>query len=472
MTSACAVRLAHPPAASLPPSTPRSSFIRAKALGPLLYPQSLRLALPGAPATTALQVHARGAGRRRAGMRLPARRLPALASMRWAFTHAPARLPPRLLQPPQGLLEVRVVEAANLPRMNWTGGPPDFPGGRPTLAPCLCISVPCPALPRPAAPAPAGGADPFVRLWVRESSKFRTSVRSRTLHPCWDEQFTLIVHAASLQTLTLVLYDSGGRAPPATLPASRWARHWMGLERDHSTPQLGGDTAIRHTPALLCMPPAADTLLPDEEVGRAEVPLASLDLSPAAQNDLWLPLVPPYRQKHSRRSGRRRLALSRHGSLEGDAAAVAGTVASGGSASAQLEGRGDAASGSNLLQRIGSSSAAATAEQAAAAQGPQPRRTPLQRLTAAPAALAAALGSAAGGGSRDPQLHVQCSFSAFSPVEQEAAGAARQGGPGIVQILRRLSRQSKVPALLRSGVLGVALERAEGLSRRGGFTRN
>ena len=38
----------------------------------------------------------------------------------------------------------------------------------------------------------------------------------------------------------------------------------------------------------------------------------------------------------------------------------------------------------------------------------------------------------------------------------------------------RLSRQSRVPGLLRSGVLGIHLERAENLSSRtqAGFTRN
>ena len=47
------------------------------------------------------------------------------------------------------------------------------------------------------------------RLWVREATKFTTSVRSRTLNPTWDEHFTLIVHSARYQALTLVVYDSG-----------------------------------------------------------------------------------------------------------------------------------------------------------------------------------------------------------------------------------------------------------------------
>ena len=48
------------------------------------------------------------------------------------------------------------------------------------------------------------------RRWVRDESKFRTSVKSRTLSPQWEEQFTLIVHDTRFQALTLVLFDSGG----------------------------------------------------------------------------------------------------------------------------------------------------------------------------------------------------------------------------------------------------------------------
>ncbi|EFN56892.1 hypothetical protein CHLNCDRAFT_51690 [Chlorella variabilis] len=47
------------------------------------------------------------------------------------------------------------------------------------------------------------------------------------------------------------------------------------------------------------------------------------------------------------------------------------------------------------------------------------------------------------------------------------------GRPGIVSIMRRLSRVSRVPELLRSGVLTIHLEKAEGLSTMGqaGFTK-
>lgn len=39
--------------------------------------------------------------------------------------------------------------------------------------------------------------------------QMHTAVRSRTLSPCWDEKFTLLVHSSQHQELTLELYDSG-----------------------------------------------------------------------------------------------------------------------------------------------------------------------------------------------------------------------------------------------------------------------
>ncbi|PRW33926.1 kinesin K39 [Chlorella sorokiniana] len=90
------------------------------------------------------------------------------------------------------------------------------------------------------------------------------------------------------------------------------------------------------------------------------------------------------------------------------------------------------------------------------------------------AAVPAAVHAQVTGSVRECLLHVRCSFSAFTREEVEAAGAASAGRPGIVTILRRLSRQSKVPGLLRSGVLHLHLERAEGLASKAqaGFTTN
>lgn len=51
--------------------------------------------------------------------------------------------------------------------------------------------------------------DPFCNLWVRESHKLRTTVKSRTLKPVWKESFTFMVHSTQHQELTMALYDSG-----------------------------------------------------------------------------------------------------------------------------------------------------------------------------------------------------------------------------------------------------------------------
>jgi hypothetical protein len=76
--------------------------------------------------------------------------------------------------------------------------------------------------------------------------------------------------------------------------------------------------------------------------------------------------------------------------------------------------------------------------------------------------------------SGEPQIHVRCKFVPFT--RQEAHAAAAAGGPGAAEQLRQLGlTDSAVPALLRSGVLTVYIEKAEGLSSRmhdAGFTRN
>lgn len=194
----------------------------------------------------------------------------------------------------------------------------------------------------------------------------------------------------------------------------------------------------------------------------------------------------------------------------------------------------------------------AAAQQAEEQPGLPPQRSrgfSLRRMTSRLPATLISLGSTGSAGSgaaceaapfgrssRGCQLHIQCSFSAFTPDEVQAAGAAA-ARPGIVTLLRRqgaqpnhavaclpacsivqtwparllrqtmpvlqaaaqslptciaavppareprwlrvppprrLSRQSRVPGLLRSGVLGIHLERAENLSSRtqAGFTRN
>ncbi|PRW61258.1 integral membrane single C2 domain isoform A [Chlorella sorokiniana] len=262
-------------------------------------------------------------------------------------------------QEPEGLLEVHVVEAANLPRMDtWIGK-----------------------------------ADPYCRLWLRDGAKVSTSVRGRTVNPRWDEHFTLIVHSAAHQVLNLVLYDS-------------------------------------------------DVLMPDEEIGRAVVHLRDLDHSPdAPPADLWLPLQQPVTERRRRREAKQRAKERREGSRR------RGTSDGG-----------DSSRGGKLghARRVRGEEGGAAA--AAAKDGPS---------------------SSDSEGSEDDPRDDVCVLSRqhtgiSSAAEAHAAAAA--GGPGAAEQLRQLGlTDSAVPALLRSGVLTVYIEKAEGLSSRmhdAGFTRN
>lgn len=105
-----------------------------------------------------------------------------------------------------------------------------------------------------------------------------------------------IVHSVQFQTLTLVLYDSGTPLllPPLLPPPPRPPLRPPLLLCPPAFP--GPLLRLPQT----CLNPESETWLPDEEIGRAEVALSSLDLSPGARNDLQLRVVPPYRQQHSR----------------------------------------------------------------------------------------------------------------------------------------------------------------------------
>ncbi|KAI3427265.1 hypothetical protein D9Q98_007197 [Chlorella vulgaris] len=321
-----------------------NSFIRTSVLAPFLFPGGYDVPLPGAPGSPAAR------------------------------------------QEPEGLLEVQLIEAVNLPRMDFWGSKAD-PYCRVEVAPVLLLAaLDC-------------------RLWVRESSKFTSSVKSRTLNPVWNEEFTLIVHAALYQTLNLVVYDS-------------------------------------------------DALLHDEEIGRAAVPLNSLDASPGAASDLWLPLMRPY---SSRRSSRKQQPSVRSG--RSSLAQPAGGSPAAGSSPAAASCEDTARHWGALFRRKGSDT-----QQRQQRQGPDLHRAAgFDRLAQLVPGVPVPVQECA--------LHVRVSYVPFTREEIDVA--MQMGRPGIVSILRRLSRVSRVPELLRSGVLTIYLERAEGLTRKrqAGFTK-
>jgi len=87
-----------------------------------------------------------------------------------------------------------------------------------------------------------GKCDPFVKLWVRENApKSSTTIRHRTLSPIWNEEFIFVIHEPQHQNLSLQLLDN-------------------------------------------------DLWVYDDELGWAEIPLRSLDLS-GAVNDFWIPIT-------------------------------------------------------------------------------------------------------------------------------------------------------------------------------------
>ena len=47
-----------------------------------------------------------------------------------------------------------------------------------------------------------------VRLWVNETLKMHSTVKSRTRHPVWNEDFRLTVHDYEHQALRFIVYDS------------------------------------------------------------------------------------------------------------------------------------------------------------------------------------------------------------------------------------------------------------------------
>ncbi|GAB4820429.1 hypothetical protein N2152v2_007475 [Parachlorella kessleri] len=127
---------------------------------------------------------------------------------------------------PVGLLTVKVVEATNVPRMDLFKASDPYCKQVPELPCCKDFEK-----------------FPSIRMWlyVRPRRKLQTAVKSSTVHPIWDEEFQLIVHDTTHQTLNLSLWDS-------------------------------------------------DVLTPDDKIGSVEVPLNTLDLTPGATNDLWLPV--------------------------------------------------------------------------------------------------------------------------------------------------------------------------------------
>jgi len=75
---------------------------------------------------------------------------------------------------PQGILSVTIHGADNVPRMDMFGA----------------------------------GADPYMKVFLTDKLKQRTSVKAQTRFPKWEETFDIIVHDEKYQQLTLEVWDS------------------------------------------------------------------------------------------------------------------------------------------------------------------------------------------------------------------------------------------------------------------------
>ena len=158
------------------------------------------------------------------------------------------------------------------------------------------------------------------------------------------------------------------------------------------------------------------------------MPLGTLDPSPGASADLWLPLVRPY----SRRKGREQQPSVRQRGASASRPAGSSAAAA---AAAELEaGREDSARGWGGLFRRRRRGVA-----------PSSTQPDLRHPTAFDRLAALLPGMPAPG--QEAALHVRLSYAPFTRQEIDAAMSA--GRPGIVSIMRRLSRVSRVPELLR-----------------------
>jgi Ca2+-dependent lipid-binding protein len=75
---------------------------------------------------------------------------------------------------PKGVLSVTIHRAENIPRMDTFGA----------------------------------GADPYIKCYLTDKLKQRTSVKAKTRFPVWEESFDLVVHDEHYQQLTLEIWDS------------------------------------------------------------------------------------------------------------------------------------------------------------------------------------------------------------------------------------------------------------------------
>ncbi|KAI3435577.1 hypothetical protein D9Q98_001642 [Chlorella vulgaris] len=322
---------------------------------------------------------------------------------------------------PQGLLEVTIVQATSVPRMDTFG---------------TC--------------------DPYCLAWVRETRKLRTGVKSRTLKPSWKETFTFMVHSTQHQDLNLALYDADFWSEDDLIGSVKVALSsldltpgvvnelWLPItrageqpsngddegadERIHRVRGLGGGAAAADEQDLTSFTPAASGL---------QLPPGS----PQQSRDVTGPtlLDPP----HALSPLPAAFSANAPAALPGSLQPMRSSLRSG---PQQLEARSTASSGLGTVW------------------SQQLRQLASNPLTAF---------------NRKCMLHITASY--FPLTDQEIAAVARETGKqqrGEADHTRTgadgsLANVPRVANMLRSGILYVWLERANNLqTKKAGFTRN
>lgn len=292
---------------------------------------------------------------------------------------------------PQGILSVTVHKANNVPRMD-----------------------------------PVGGADPYVKLFLTEKFKVRTSVMANTRSPKWEETFEFVVYDVMHQELTLELWDS-------------------------------------------------DSLRPDELVGLVEMNLeGALDLSPGKVNVMTL-TIPRIKKKSTRRtmdSFMEKQQAAAGTSSEEPRVGEAGRTVVGadihiGTPRSIMSSPGVSPRAPTEEESLGVDDSAEECESVVSSRvqaALEPSRKAARVARRAAKEAADQLEKLAKG--RACTLDVSIQFFKFSTTESEAAHDAQIGlRPGMSGLSPRMRR------VLRGGMLYLHFNRAEGLSSSTGVTK-
>ena len=217
-----------------------------------------------------------------------------------------------------------------------------------------------------------------------------------------------------------------------------------------------------------------DALLPDRLMGEVDVPLSALDLTGNAV-DVWFPVPQTRRRRQPRRSGNGGPSSSSSGGGGGSQ----GAQQAGGEEGAEAEGLSEREAWRQRLEAL--------RHQQQLVYGSLTGSAPMDKVWQL-AARRLHLLRQRSQGDDDMRVHLRITYLRFTQQElaevqaerrlsaagSGGAGRGDAGGVGRRAAPARVQRQSRLRALLQSGVLHVHIDRAEDLVARktGGFTKH